>query len=310
MTKNLKLGNFANVPNVIYEVYGMETRWNAGDEDLNYGYDHKGYWEEIPQEEVDDEKLAETPLPEVEYLKDVIFVSREDCMKYYGFDPIEKPDYTSYFVKSLPTTKDGVLSNKLYVIVPKNAVLVGCNINDSKEIVDKWPASIGEINSNINCLFTGATYKEVLDKISEAENVNDKCYYILTEQEPEAYISIVPQDGQIYQVGGIKVNVGVKYFRYFYNNYATELSLEPEFPQVSNTAWGYTTPCDVVSCELEVKEALAERYPNAIVVVDGKEYDLGRLEKPFTFTMLKDHRININWIPGELVETFRIVANR
>ncbi len=67
---------------------------------------------------------------------------------------------------------------------------------------------------------------------------------------------------------------------------------------------------DTVVATFTVSEDLEALYPNAIVSIDGKEYTLGVLDSPITFYMNRDHRVSINWICNELVETFRIIARR
>lgn len=71
-------------------------------------------------------------------------------------------------------------------------------------------------------------------------------------------------------------------------------------------------------------EALVQKYPGAIVTINGKEYDLNYLAnitvaggtytvgsaKPIRLYMDKDYRISINWSWGSVVETFRIICNR
>jgi hypothetical protein len=54
---------------------------------------------------------------------------------------------------------------------------------------------------------------------------------------------------------------------------------------------------------------LLSEYPTVTINVDGKDY--GKFtDKTFTFYMDKDHKIQINWVYGKIVETFRITCNR
>jgi len=55
---------------------------------------------------------------------------------------------------------------------------------------------------------------------------------------------------------------------------------------------------------------LLSEYPTVTINVDGKDYGKFTDPKTFTFYMDKDHRIQINWVYGEIVETFRITCNR
>lgn len=56
--------------------------------------------------------------------------------------------------------------------------------------------------------------------------------------------------------------------------------------------------------------SLKNTYTGATITIDGKDYDLGIADNPIVFNMNKDHRIQINWVYGNIVETFRIVCNR
>lgn len=84
-------------------------------------------------------------------------------------------------------------------------------------------------------------------------------------------------------------------------NSRTTLTLDPATELKSS---------DTVVATFTVSEDLAALYPKAIVSIDGKEYTLGVLDSPITFYMNRDHRVSINWIWNELVETFRIIARR
>ena len=84
-------------------------------------------------------------------------------------------------------------------------------------------------------------------------------------------------------------------------NSRTTLTLDPATELKSS---------DTVVATFTVSADLEVLYPNAIVSIDGKEYTLGVLDSPITFYMNRDHRVSINWICNELVETFRIIARR
>ena len=57
-------------------------------------------------------------------------------------------------------------------------------------------------------------------------------------------------------------------------------------------------------------QTLKERYPYAVVTINGKEYDLKYLNNPIDLYMDKDYKISINWVWGSVVETFRIICNK
>lgn len=88
----------------------------------------------------------------------------------------------------------------------------------------------------------------------------------------------------------------------------------------------------VVVVSITPASALVNKFPGAIVTINGKEYDLGYLAqitsktttennvttttytvgdpKPIKLYMDKDYKISINWVWGSIVETFRIICNR
>jgi hypothetical protein len=88
----------------------------------------------------------------------------------------------------------------------------------------------------------------------------------------------------------------------------------------------------VIVVSITPAEALVNKFPGAIVTVNGKEHDLGYLAnitsetttegntttttytvegpKPIKLYVDKDYKISINWVWGSIVETFRIICNR
>ena len=80
---------------------------------------------------------------------------------------------------------------------------------------------------------------------------------------------------------------------------------EKTYDKIEANKYGYAE--GVVKVQITVSEQLAEAYPAAIVNIDGKEYDLAKLNEPIDFYMNKNHRISIFWNVSELVETFRVV---
>lgn len=93
-----------------------------------------------------------------------------------------------------------------------------------------------------------------------------------------------------------------------------EKTWEPAEPSAAEpyeyNKYGVITSNSEVKVELTLAQALISEYPTVTVNVDGKDYDKGTGTKTYIFTMSKDHRININWVYGEIVETFRITCNR
>jgi hypothetical protein len=76
------------------------------------------------------------------------------------------------------------------------------------------------------------------------------------------------------------------------------------------TYTGELVSSDTITATITASSDLAALHPQALVSIDGKEYTLGVLANPITLHMNRDHRISINWIHNELVETFLIVAKR
>jgi len=66
----------------------------------------------------------------------------------------------------------------------------------------------------------------------------------------------------------------------------------------------------LVEVTITPNSTLANNYKGAIVTVNGKEHDLNYLNNPIILVMDKDYRISINWVWGQVVETFRIICNR
>ena len=90
----------------------------------------------------------------------------------------------------------------------------------------------------------------------------------------------------------------------------SEEEVDRELPLLEANKYGFAKPYEVVRLEITPSASLKEEYPYAIVVIDGKEYDLGILDNPIRFVMSKDHRVVLDWKHGEVYESFRIVVNR
>jgi hypothetical protein len=86
--------------------------------------------------------------------------------------------------------------------------------------------------------------------------------------------------------------------------------VDRELPLLKANKYGFAKPYEVVRLEITPSASLKDEYPFAIVVIDGKEYDLGILDEPLRFVMSKDHRVVLDWKHGEIYESFRIVVNR
>ena len=64
----------------------------------------------------------------------------------------------------------------------------------------------------------------------------------------------------------------------------------------------------VFSITITPDSELKDEYPEGLVVIDGKWFDLKVLDNPITLSAAQPHRIQIVWAPAELVETFVIKA--
>ncbi len=74
--------------------------------------------------------------------------------------------------------------------------------------------------------------------------------------------------------------------------------------------YGEIKPNSKIYVTIDVNDTLKSTYTDATITIDGKDYDLGLDGKTITFTMDKDHKIQINWVYGVLVESFRITCKR
>lgn len=127
---------------------------------------------------------------------------------------------------------------------------------------------------------SGVTYREVTSAPTTT-TAGEKGEIVVLKGNPDVY----------YECTNIVVTPNSK----------TTLTLDPSTELKSS---------DTVVATFTVSGDLEALYPNAIVSIDGKEYTLGVLDSPITFYMNRDHRVSINWICNELVETFRIIARR
>lgn len=87
----------------------------------------------------------------------------------------------------------------------------------------------------------------------------------------------------------------------------SEISLSPEYENYEANKWGVTKLMEELEITITPNATLKSTYPDALVRIDGKEYDLAILDSPVKLLMSKDHRISIVWAPN-LVETFRIIT--
>lgn len=82
---------------------------------------------------------------------------------------------------------------------------------------------------------------------------------------------------------------------------------EPVYPNYQYNKYGKITKGSSVKVTIKPHETLASQYPFSLVKIDGKTFDLARLNTAVDFVMDEDHKISIFWSEN-LVETFRIIA--
>lgn len=82
--------------------------------------------------------------------------------------------------------------------------------------------------------------------------------------------------------------------------------IDPAYENYEANKYGQAKHLEVVKVTVTVSKALKATNPNAIVVIDGKNYDLNKLNQALELYMDRDHRISIHW-SEKLVETFRVI---
>lgn len=91
-------------------------------------------------------------------------------------------------------------------------------------------------------------------------------------------------------------------------NTKSTITVTPEVTNYEFNKYGLLDPDINVNVVLGLSADLLAIYPYPIIKIDGKEYDKGHTS--FSLTMCNDHRISIEWIHNQVVETFRLVARR
>lgn len=81
---------------------------------------------------------------------------------------------------------------------------------------------------------------------------------------------------------------------------------EKTYTKIEANKYGKTEDMEVILVTITPSPQLLELYPEAIVDIDGKFYDISYLNTPIEFYMDKNHRVSIEWAPG-LIETFCII---
>lgn len=86
----------------------------------------------------------------------------------------------------------------------------------------------------------------------------------------------------------------------------SSITLSPEYENYEANKWGLTKNMEEIEITITPNSTLKSTYTDALVKIDGNEYDLAILNSPVKLLMNKDHRISIVW-SANLVETFRII---
>lgn len=135
-----------------------------------------------------------------------------------------------------------------------------------------------------------------VEALPEGDDIIKDAWYHVTTGVNEGYYQYV--DGASYTYSQYTVTR-------VYNSASTIV-----IAKGGETYTGELVSSDTITVTITPSNDLKTLYSQALVSIDGKEYTLGVLANPITFHMNRDHRISINWVWNELVETFRIIARR
>ena len=111
---------------------------------------------------------------------------------------------------------------------------------------------------------------------------------------------------QVYRVEKTWANDDEGMWYEFDSENNSTISLEPTYPNYEFNKYGKTKNMEEVTVTITADSTLSSEYPQALVSIDGKYYDLKYIKNPVKLYMNKSHRISIEWAPG-LTETFRII---
>lgn len=91
-----------------------------------------------------------------------------------------------------------------------------------------------------------------------------------------------------------------------------EASEAESLPELRPGKFGYAELGKIAVLEITPSEVLAEKFAKCVnVIIDGKEYaGLDILSEPIEFNMTKDHRVVIDWLHGEISESFSVIVTR
>ena len=162
--------------------------------------------------------------------------------------------------------------------------------------------------------FTGGTEVESLDNVPNDAKVGDVYYHDDNYKKvkgtwttSEATTGGTKLDGTSWD--GIAVPDGAEKDAEYYIEVPTYNTDDNATPYEFNK-YEKVTPGKEILVTLDLDSELKANYPGALITINGKEYTLGYAENPFKLVMDRDYRISINWVWGEVVETFRIICNR
>lgn len=277
------------IPSVMYQVYGLDNIWFWDNEGLNYNYSDLA--SSIKIQVVNGitktyKKVGDLTLDDSEATTGG---TKVDSFPAEDAAPEGAKVGDLYYTESSETTYE-------YKKVVEGELVEATETDydeaeeGKKSDVTEWPTVTAEDNGNVYRMATTTVtrvYKVTVGTLGEATETTggtelpewpaqdaapegsqtDDLFYVATP----SYEPAEATDAEPYE----------------YNKYGKE----PSGKEIHVT--------------LTPNETLVSEYPGAIISINGKEYDLGHTV--FNLVMDRDYRISINWVWGQVVETFRII---
>lgn len=267
--------------------------------------------------QTDEQLAANTYFVDAEIIPNVYY-------QIYGFDKVfchddEGANYSFSTVSTIKIqTVTGVERNYYQVgalslsepvenqeTAPKNAIMVDTlpeSVPEDAKVGDVYCVEVeGEEGAD-----STYSYKTVTAEFSENTlDIDDEHDYDIIRINFKGYIAdntIVPagaKEGSVYCVVSEVLDPT-----------SEELDSAENAEPYEYNKYGKIKPNSKIYVTLELNEALKSKYQDATINIDGKDYDLGIDGTAIDFIMNKDHKIQINWVYGKVVETFRFICNR
>lgn len=186
---------------------------------------------------------------------------------------------------------------------PKNAIMVETlpeSVPENAKVGDVYCVEISEEET------TTYSYKTVTAEFSENTlDIDDEHDYDIIRINFKGYIA----DNTTVPAGAKEGNVYCVVTEIL-DPTSDELDSAENAKPYEYNKYGKIKPNSKIYVTLELNETLKGKYQDATINIDGKDYDLGIDGTAIDFTMNKDHKIQINWVYGKVVETFRFICNR